>query len=440
MTSSVTARALQQLGPPRICLGIEIPGRLLRRLGDPQDAVPVVLVAGTNGKGSTAALLASVLRATGLKVGLYTSPELEDIEETIRVDGRSIADTRLAALLTEVIAAGGNEPALQPTRFEALTAAAYCHFARELVDLAVVEVGLGGRLDATNVCEPVLSLVTSISRDHQEYLGTSLQDIAREKAGVFRPHRAALSWVQEAQVAAALRREADLVGARFIHGPQRVTIVRVTGDGSGSASQGVGLRTPRAEYSLALPLLGRHQVSNLALAVLAAETLAEERGYPLTRQAVESGVRRCRWPGRLERIPVPGARTVFLDGAHNEGGLKAILDFLATHPLDFDVLFGALDGKLVDSLLPSLTKAARGMTVTAPPTPRARSLASYGIGPGEWTLVEDWATALERSLEARHRPLLVCGSLALAGAVRTRLRQRFGVPRAAVEMETSPSR
>ena len=208
-TESILAR-LEIFG---VRLGLERSRQLLDRLGDPQLDMPVILVAGTNGKGSTSALLASILGAAGYRVGLYTSPHLETVEERIRINGAAIDRRRLACLLEEVVEAGRLETGSPPTYFEALTAAAFVEFRDGAVDVAVMEVGLGGRLDATNVAEPVLSLITSIALDHQHVLGSTLALIAREKAGILRAGGPALCWVEADEARDALFERAAEIGA-----------------------------------------------------------------------------------------------------------------------------------------------------------------------------------------------------------------------------------
>ncbi|HVS15947.1 MAG TPA: Mur ligase family protein [Thermoanaerobaculia bacterium] len=417
-------------------LGLERIREVLERLGRPELGLPVVLVAGTNGKGSTAALIAAVVHAAGYRTGLYTSPHLESVEERIRIDGRAIARPALAARLREVLAAA---PAL-PTYFEALTAAALLHFARESVELAVLEVGLGGRLDATNVTEPVLSVITSISFDHQEHLGATLGAIAREKAGILRRGRPALFWsAGDAEVAAALRAAARERGALLDDGHATVDIETQDAAPGGRARHQVS--TARGSFALATTLVGAHQGPNVALAVRAAELLADLGFARIDRAAVVAGVRRCRWPGRLERVDLPDGRWVLLDGAHNPAGVGSLLAYLAglvpTGALD--LLYGSLRDKGADLTLPRLVAATHRVTLTRPPADRA-------LDPEELQALAPGSHAeprVEVALEAALAPLapgdglLVCGSLYLTGAVRAALRARHGVPEAAASVVSS---
>src|SRR5262245_4419811 len=253
MTPDAIPSRLETLG---IKLGLERSRIILAAMGEPQRRFPSVLVAGTNGKGSTAALTAAMANVAGYRTGLYTSPHLEKVEERLRIDGRTIASDRFAALLSDLIALAESETGSPPTYFEAVTLAAFRWFAEERVDLAVVEVGLGGRLDATNLCDPILSLITPIGFDHREYLGDTLAAIAREKAGILRPSKPAHAWVEEPEAAEALRTVAAKIGADLRFASEDVEIER--NEFQGWMGQRVRLATPVRRYDLHLALLGAH--------------------------------------------------------------------------------------------------------------------------------------------------------------------------------------
>ncbi len=371
-------RSLEVFG---IRLGLDRPRRLLAALGAPEKGLPAVLVAGSNGKGSTSALLAAMAGAAGYRTGLYTSPHLEAVEERLRIDGRAIEPERLGGLLERVVAAGGGEPEGRPTYFEALTLAAFLWFAEERVDLAVLEVGMGGRLDATNVADPLLSLITPISLDHTEHLGATLALIAAEKAGILRAGRPAIAWIEDAEAAAAVGRAAAELGADLAWGPERARIEAVVP--RGLEGQAVALATcPAAgrtdgirRYELATALLGGHQAKNLALAVLAAERLADLGFARLDAAAIARGAAACRWPGRLEAVALPDGRRVLLDAAHNAGGAAVLADFLAglrrpDRPVD--LLFGVLADKDAAAILGILSPFVGRAVLTTPESPRAR--------------------------------------------------------------------
>ena len=399
-------RILSRLEKLGIRLGLESVRALLAGLGNPQLQYRTVLVAGSNGKGSTSALLAAMASAAGLRTGLYTSPHLESVEERLRIDGRAIRPEAFAGLLGRIVESA------TPTYFEAVTAAAFLWFAEQRVDLAVIEVGMGGRLDATNVCEPELSLITSISLEHREHLGDTLAAIAREKAGTLRPGRPAIVWLEDPEPIEAVRAVAAELGTDLRLAPDLVAIRR---DG-----QHVKVATPRGEHDLEIQLPGAHQARNLALAVLAAEELG------IGPEAIAEGARSCRWPGRLERIELPEDRVVLLDAAHNPEGAAALAEFLEG---PVDLLFGALGDKDVADMLLPLAKRARRIVLTTPASDRARrpeELAAL-LPEREVEVVPDLGQALERALQPGAR-LVVCGSIYLIGEVRKRLREKFGVP------------
>lgn len=422
---------LEKLG---IRLGLDEVRRALQEFHQPQLHYPTVLVAGSNGKGSTAALLAAMASAAGYRTGLYTSPHLETAEERLRIDGRSIGSEDFGALLDLIVETAERGQGAPPTYFEAVTAAAFLWFSQRKVDLAVVEVGLGGRLDATNLCDPVLSLITSISLEHREHLGDTLAAIAREKAGTFRPGRPALVWIEQPEPAEAVRAVAAELGTDLRFAPELVEIRDSVS--LGWEGQRVRLATPAGEHDLKMDLPGAHQARNLALAVLAAETLRAKGFEKLDPRSIAAGAADCRWPGRLERIVLPGEKRVLLDAAHNEEGAAALADFLVEVPGPVDLLFGVLGDKDVTAMLGRLAPRARRIILTTPASDRARrpeELAALLSGRTGVEIEADPTLALKRALEWEDGTLVVCGSIYLVGHVRQRLRERFGVPPSAAE-------
>ena len=422
--SEALLRPLELFG---VRLGLERVRHLLAALGSPHLAVPAVLVAGTNGKGSTAALLAAMCRAAGYRTGLYTSPHLEAVTERLAVDGRAIDDGALAGHLEEILARTDSDG--PPTYFEALTVAAFRHFLTAGVEIAVLEVGLGGRLDATNVAEPVLSLITSIARDHAEHLGAGLAAVAGEKAGILRRGAPAIAWTEDGEVEAVLRDRAREVGSELICAPQRVRMVPSAG--GGGVPQRVSLRTGGDRvYDLELHLAGRHQLRNLAVAVLAAEVLAGRGWHRLDAAAIAGGARSCRWPGRLEAVDLPDGRRVILDGAHNPAAVAAVADFVRRLPEPPDLLFGAMGDKAVGEMLPALAAVTGRVVLTRPSGRRAADPRELRpLVAGRPVVIEpDPGRALDEALAGCEHGLLVCGSIYLVGEVRGILRRRFGVP------------
>lgn len=474
------AAALARLETFGVHLGLDHVRRLLGALGDPQVGLPAVLVAGTNGKGSTAALLEAAGRAAGYRTGLYTSPHLETVEERVQLDGERIGGEELGALVLEVVAAGERALAAPPTYFEALTAAAFLAFRRREVELAVLEVGLGGRLDATNTADPAVSVITPISLEHREQLGDTPAAIAREKAGVMRRGRLTVAWAGDPQVAAALVAAAEATGAELrllgagagnpsarggsrgggeeagasgaMHGGggtaaarrsevEIVSVLRRRGDPWGG--QEIVLTGRRGRLQLSVPLLGRHQASNAALGLAAAEAMAE-RGWPrLDAGAFRRGAAAWRWPARLEPVALPGApcRRVLLDAAHNADGARSLARFLADPPAPFPVppvlLFGVLADKDAAAMLAALAPLAGRLVLTRPPHARAREPRDLLplLPPGTRAELEpDHEAALDLALSTALAigadTVVAGGSIYLVGALRTALRRRFGVPAA----------
>ena len=419
-------------------LGLDAIRDLLGALGDPQRDIPTILVAGTNGKGSTSAALASLLTAAGFRCGLYTSPHLEHVEERLRIDGEAIGEAELGSRLRRVLAAAGPAP---PTYFESLTAAAWLHFAAHEVDAAVFEVGLGGRLDATNVSEPVLSVITQVARDHSRQLGWTLTSIAGEKAGVMRPGRKCLTWRSRPEVERELLRCAAVCDARLISAAAEVEIEI---DRRQDAPSRLSLTTRNARYEFRAPLAGGHQLANLALALRAAEEFCALAGRELDPEAARQGLEAVRWPGRLEWVDVEtssGRRRVLFDAAHNPAGAAALRSYLDEAGLEFDLLYGALAEKQPERCLPLLAQRAGRIVLTAADHRRAASPEALLALPGANRAVvdPDAASALDRFLDApadSARVLVVTGSLYLVGEVRAALRARCGVPAAARDLVT----
>jgi dihydrofolate synthase/folylpolyglutamate synthase len=308
-------------GQPRHKFSLEEIRVLLGDLGDPQRRFAAVLIAGTNGKGSTAATLASILTAAGLRTGLYTSPHLARANERIRLGSAEIGDEDFARLFFRVLNAAhrllseGRLPQL-PSYFEILTAQAFSYFAEAGAEIAVLEVGIGGRLDATNVVEPVLSVITDISLDHQEWLGKTIGEIAREKAGILRANGTLITLPQHPEANEVLGEVAMELGVRAVS-----AVPYMPGGGAPAGAYTVAALGERVEVDS--PLKGGHQHRNLALAIAAAVELGERRGFKMTAAAIEGGIRQTRWPGRLERISRDGVEWI-LDVAHNPAGAWAL--------------------------------------------------------------------------------------------------------------------
>jgi dihydrofolate synthase/folylpolyglutamate synthase len=425
---SSAERVLSRLEHFGIKLGLETTRAVLAEMGDPQERFSSVLVAGTNGKGSVAALLASIASAADYKTGLFTSPHLESVGERIRVDGRSMDEERLGELLQEISEVAETVNGSPATYFESLFVAACLWFADQEVDLVVLEVGLGGRLDATNVSEPVVSVITEIALEHQEQLGSTVESIAREKAGIMRPSRPVVVGAREESGLEQLKRSADEVGAGWYWVPERAKIEDVVEETDWS--QRLRIQTPSQEYETRLRLPGRHQQRNLLAAVVAAEVLADSGWVRIDRRAVEEGVESCSWPGRLERIEIPGRELILLDAAHNPSAARALSTFLEERLANYCLLFGVLGDKDASEMLETLLSGAASAVLTRPDSPRAHDpeeLLDLLPATLRADIVDDPQLALDAAL-ASGSPVVACGSIYLIGEVRRLLRRRFGAP------------
>jgi len=400
---------------------------LAERLGRPDRAYPTVHVAGTNGKGSTAAFLESILRDAGFRTGLNTSPHLERINERIRISGKEVSDelfaktfTRIQAVIEELLAEG--KLRAHPTYFESVTALAFEIFACEHVDFGVIEVGLGGRLDATNIISPLISIITRIDFDHENFLGHSLPEIAAEKAGILKPQMPAVIAPQLPEA-----REVLLARARELHCPVLETtevfrVIEKTSEEGCERATVVQNATGRI-YELSPSLPGRFQLQN-ALNALAATRLLQERGYRICDENIVRGIAATQWPGRIERVAT--RPDVYFDGAHNPGAAKELAAFLEQnfHGRKVYMVFGAMHDKAVDEVTGALFPHAFEVFFTEPRTPRATSAAQLARMAGHhaerFTIHPEAEQALEAAL-AKAQPedaVFITGSLYLVGQLR----------------------
>jgi dihydrofolate synthase/folylpolyglutamate synthase len=418
MTYQESLDYLTSLGRFGIKLGLDRTKALLRELGDPQELFQGVLVAGTNGKGSVCAMVASVLQAAGYRVGLMPKPHLISYTERIQVNQRPIAEDAFASLISEL------QPPISkvaaelgpPTEFEILTSAALYYFARAGIDLLVCEVGLGGRLDSTNVLDLGVSVVTNIALDHTQYLGSTLEAIAAEKAGILKPDSIAITGALPPALAVieAAAQEQRIPLQRL---GQEIELTAIDKEWAGVQAT---VTTPAGTYrDLRIPLLGLHQADNAALAVAAIDAL-RSRGWEISDGALRDGLARTRWPGRLEvldRNPI-----VLVDGAHNPAGLQRSL--AAVQKLakgrQLVIVFGAMKDKDLPAMLAQLRATGAHVIFSAIDWHRAAAPADLAaqFGPPAET-AESSAEALDRARQ-RATPngvVLVCGSLYLVGEV-----------------------
>ncbi len=393
-------------------------------LGDPHTAYPVIHITGTNGKGSTAAMTSALLSAMGLSVGTYTSPNLSRVNERIARNGEPVDDESFTDVLDSLqrIETLMDEP---PTRFELLTAAALTWFADEAVDVAVVEVGLGGTWDCTNIVHGAVSVITNISYDHTEVLGPTLEDIARDKAGIFTSGGRAVVGETDPMLVSLFRAAADAAGCQSLWA--RGVDFACTSNRLAVGGRLVDLRTPGAAYGeVLLPLHGSHQGDNAACALAAAEAFF---GSPLHEDVVEEGLAAVRVPGRLEvvgRHPL-----VLVDGAHNVAGMMVLARSLSeefTTDGESTAVVGMLTGRDPRAMLDALVSAGiRSVVVCAPDSPRALpvgDLAAAASSLGMEVLVAASPTAAVHRAVGRSGPddrVVVCGSLYVVADAREAL-------------------
>ena len=428
---------------------------LCQAMGDPQQSFPSVLIAGTNGKGSTAATLAAILQASSHRAGLYTSPHLLRINERIAVNGEPIPNSafaeiyeRVTAIAAQLVASGALPHS--PSFFETMTAIAFEFFASTGVEIAVLEVGMGGRLDATNIVEPILCIITDIDLDHQKHLGNTIAEIAVEKAGILRRGIPAVTLPQHPQANQVLGERMMQSGARAVNAARNVPSLapnaRALPETSREERSAFETRFPLSvmgkEVEIASPLIGRHQLRNLALAITAAEELAL-LGFRITAESIARGTRQTVWPGRFQHLAATASRPeVVVDVAHNPAGAWALLSALNEHFADamqgdqaagegwhperpMVLLFAAMADKALSEMARILwTRMAHVVLTRAAGTPRAaepgelaRIAESLGVEHSVAANVsEGLRLAIQHARELGPESVLViAGSIYLAG-------------------------
>jgi len=398
-------------------LSLDRVNHLLDRLGRPDRAYRAIHIAGTKGKGSTAAMIESCLRATGYRTGFYTSPHLHTFRERMRVNNEFIAREQFALLVDEI------EPHVAAveglTWFEIVTALAFLFFARSQIDVTVLEVGLGGRFDATNVVTPIVSVITSLSMDHMNLLGNSIEQIAFEKAGIIKRHVPVVSAPQVPAAADVIRRVARMRGAELIVAPHPPT----------PSPEIEPLRMISGE-GVRLPLLGAHQLVNASVAVTALR-IARQRGLFISDDAIQCGLATVQWPGRLEvlsREPL-----LIVDGAHNGDSAQKLAQALRDvfQVEKWTLIIGISADKDIPAILAALLPLAEKVIVTRASNQRAANIdtlearvADQGYTP---TLAASVADALEITLQD-HRPVIITGSLFTVADAREAWFRRNGIP------------
>lgn len=409
--------------------GLETITNVLARLGNPHLKYPTAIVAGTNGKGSTAAMLASIMSQAGYRTGLYTSPHLVRVNERIRVDGAEVSEEDFARAFTDVrqvVEALLEEKALAqlPSFFEFLTATGFHHLAQAGAGFVVLEVGMGGRLDATNVTQPRVAVITNIGLDHVEFLGSTLAAIGREKAGVIKPGTPVVCGCEEGEAAEVIRQRCAELGAELFE--------------TGKFGSLWGLQSLQGHYlfnlsldadnfaSLSSPLLGRFQVKNAVAAVTAAWRLSRD-GFRITRSAIVKGLLNTSWPGRLERVlqnPL-----VLLDGAHNSAAARELAEFIQEElgGRRLRLVYGLMRDKAMGEISEILFPLAEEVYLTRPPLARAATpeeiLAVARFRPKRLVIEPEPSVAVARAYQASSHAdaVMIVGSLFLVGAVKKAL-------------------
>ena len=417
-------------------LGLDRMKELLRRLGNPQDDLKVIHVAGTNGKGSVSKYLEEGLSACGYKMGLYTSPYIETFNERIRYDGADISDEDLEYYGQKVVSAAEAMVADgldSPTEFEVVTAIAFLYFADRQADITILEVGLGGIGDSTNVVKsPLASVITSISYDHMAQLGSSLAEIAVNKAGIIKTGCPVIANVPQRDAAKIIARKAYAMGSRLYD----ISGIRAAVSDETPFSQKVSMELYEKSYSdVEISMVGRHQAENLKTALATLEVLRKSGAVKLDREALYEGLKRARQPGRFEVISEDPR--VIIDGAHNEAGAQALQETMAQHFAGKKILLvaGILADKEIDSIVKFLTKITDHIIVTEPDNPRklaaeklAGHVADFGVAA---EAVSDVEAAVHRAKELAdgYDVILFAGSLYLIGDVRRLWRNERGEER-----------
>jgi len=403
-------------------LGLAHIRNLLAELDNPENAFPSIHIAGTNGKGSTAAILESILRAAGYQSGLYTSPHLVDMRERIRIRGKCISEKEVVDQITSL------ESLLESTGvsfFEILTALAFLHFKTFQVDIAVLETGLGGRLDATNLVTPLLSIITDIGLDHTRILGRRLLDVAREKAGIMKPDVICLSGARNKRVQTFLSQYAEENKTPFqlIHNKVQISNIQCSDQGSW-----FNFKTEKSEYKkLYLRLLGEHQIENSALVIQAVEIL-REKGWDISEKSVRLGLETVQWPARLELVQ--GSPRILLDSAHNVMSIQKLVNTLKTlfTYKRLILVFGVLADKNYNKMFESIAPLADEIILTKPLSDRALEpkmlLDHPSLKNRKPKVLPDIGEAWSVTLKTAQKDDLICaaGSIYFVGEIRKELR------------------
>ncbi len=405
---------LNSLGLHKVKPGLARIKELLTSLGSPEDKIPSIIIAGTNGKGSVASAISSVLSTQGYKVGLYTSPHLVDITERIKINDVQISHSDLSSIILEIKEAAEQSLLETPSYFEAITAAAFVYFAREKVDFNVLEVGMGGRWDATNVITPLAAVITNISKDHSEYLGEKIGDIAAEKACIIKSRTpvitAAASDALEVIKRAANKNSSPLL----VYGREFNT--------EGENTDNFNYKGPSWELrNLKSNLKGHYQLENLSLAIAALETIQNKHNITIEEKSLREGLSSIKWEGRFEVInEIP---PLILDSAHNPGAAKSLVESIKDSYPDtkFTFLIGMLEEKGHEQFIEEISLIAEKLIITKVPSERTADPKQLALTAQKYIeeieIIDDYKSAYEVILNL-DKPSCITGSLYLIGAIK----------------------
>ena len=412
--------------------GLDRTFRLLELLGNPQNKIKLIHVAGTNGKGSTTAMISKILIGHKYKVGMYTSPFLEEFEERIQINGANIPKEKLAELMDElkiavdeVIEEGYNHP----TEFEIITCLMFLYFYKEEVDFGVIEVGLGGRLDSTNVITPILSIITSISYDHTNLLGNTLTEIAGEKAGIIKENVPVVIFPQEEEVLKVIEKKCkEMQSPLHIINEENSKLIEILQEEK--PYQRVGIKTLNNEYNIKLPLLGEHQILNLSLAINAIEVLEKYKQLKISKEILQKSLENVTWNGRLEVMKK--SPLVVIDGAHNIQGIRKLKENIEKYfkYKNIYLILGILADKDVEDMIKVIAPMAKEVYTVTPNSIRAElaeDLKNEVLKYNENCIAfEEYEDALNKALEVAHDNdiIVISGSLYMVGGMRTIIKNK----------------
>ena len=410
---------LNSLGLHRVKPGLGRIRKLLKSLGNPEDKIPGIIIAGTNGKGSVASAISSVLSAQGYNTGLYTSPHLVNITERIKINGVQISNTDLSSIILEIKEAAEKSRSEKPSYFEVITAAAFVYFAREKVDFSILEVGMGGRWDATNVITPLASVITNISKEHSEYLGETITEIASEKACIIK---------SGAPLITSAKGEAlEIIEKKAAENSSQLLVYKKEFDTEGENTDNFNYKGLKWNFqNLKSNLRGNYQLENLSVAIAALESLSQNNDIKIEEISVREGLSHIEWEGRFEILRE--TPPLILDGAHNPGAAKSLVESMKDrYPGTlFTFLIAMLDDKGHEQFLKEIAPITEKLIITKVPSERTCDPKKFSEIAKKYVSnieqLDDYKTAYEAIL-SQDKPSCVTGSIYLIGAIKNLIKQ-----------------